>query len=116
MASDTRPPEEHELYVGEEAVVYCFDFTDDPALTGGATIASPAVTLENAKITAGTPVVLVTDFTQLDRAGNTIRTVSAGKGVKVSLTAVTRGTCDVTMKVTASDGQKPGVRARFKVL
>lgn len=116
MPSDTRPVETHELYLGEAALVYCASFEDDPAVTGGATIVSASVLVENAKITAGAAQVITSEFVQYDRDGVTeLASVPAGKGVSVALTPTAKGSCEVTVRAVCSDGQTPAVKARFTV-
>lgn len=116
MPTDSRPPETHELWLGEAALVYCFDFSDEPALTGGATLDSATVTPDSsAKVSAGTPQVLAADFSQYDADGSVVATVAAGEGVKVALTAVARGQTRVVCQATFSDGQRPIIAANFVV-
>lgn len=117
MPSDYRPPEIHELYLTEEALVYCFSFEDDPVICGGATISSvTAVSSDTAKMTVGSPQVNTSVFEQKDRNGVVVRSVPANKGVKVALTTVARGQVSVTVKITCSDGQKPASKAVFNIL
>ena len=119
MPSDSRPPETHELKLGEAALVYCADFSSDPAVTGGATLSSVVgVTAENGKVTVGLgPQINTTaPFIQYDDDGTTpLFTVPQSKGVKFSVTAVTKGQCKVSVQVLCSDGQKPIVDVLFNV-
>lgn len=115
MAADSRPPDTRELYASEGPEVYCFDFTDCPTLTSGGAISAPTVTVDVNRVTLGTPTVLTADFTEYDRNGNVVATVAAGKGVKVTVTGVSKGQCEVKCQVTGSDGQKPVAAANFIV-
>lgn len=115
MPSDTRPPENHDIYVGEGPEVYCANFTKCPTLTNGGTISNPTVVVDVPRVTLGTPQVTTQVFTQLDENGNTIGTVAIGKGVTFTVTGVVKGQCEVKCQVSGSDGQKPIVATIFVV-
>lgn len=115
MPSDSRPPEEHEAYVGE-ALAYCFDFTQDPVLTSGGLIASPTVSVDQpTRITAAGAAVITQPFTQLDQNGNVIGTVAAGAGVSVLLTFLAKGKAEVKCTVVGNNGETPAAVANFTV-
>lgn len=115
MPSDTRPPETHEAYVGE-VLTYCFDFTDDPVLTSGGTIGTPTVTTDQpSRVTVGATLVTTQTFQQLDRNGNVVASVAAGKGVAVTLTFLAKGGAEVKCKVAGSNGETPAAAANFVV-
>jgi hypothetical protein len=117
MASDTRPVETKDAYVSEEAIVYCFSFADEPAVTGGATLSGPTAAVENTRITAGVAQVNGVDFLYYAEDSVTVLgTVPANKGVKVPLTFNSKGSCEVTIKVVCSDGQKPERKVRFRIM
>lgn len=120
MPSDVRDVETKNLFVGESSVIYCFDFSDEPIITSGGSISSPTISSVNsvndATVTYGTPEVLTTAFTQLDRNGLTVGTVASGKGVKVAVTpGATRGQVTATCLVTGSDGSIIGKTVYFKI-
>lgn len=116
MPSDARPPETHELKVGEEDLVYCFDFRNEPAVAAGATMSAPLATSENSsRVAVSSAQVNTEDFVEYDRDGNVVATVPAGYGVKVNVTAVAKGQCRVTCQVTCSDGQRPIIDVNFVV-
>lgn len=116
MPSDSRPPELHELKLGESALVYCADFSNDPAVTGGATLSGPTATADNSAIVAvSNPTVIATDFTQYDSAGLAVDSVPANKGVSFLVQAVKKGQTRVRIQVVCSDGQNPIVDVNFKV-
>lgn len=116
MASDSRPIDVKNLFVGEEAIVYCANFESDPSVAGGATISNPTLTLANGKVTmAVAPSVVSADFVQYDKYGKEVGRVPAGKGVKFSVTAASVGQCRGLVKVDASDGESPEVAVNFVV-
>ena len=118
MPSDNRDPETHRLLKLEESIVYCFDFSNERSVAGGATIASPLVQITDGAslVTLGTPEVLTSDFEDVDENGNVGDTVSIGKGVKVAVTpGSTKGQCTVSCRVTDSTTQKPVRKVIFKV-
>lgn len=115
MANDVRPVETRELKVGERNLVYCFDFSEEPAVTAGNAISSPTLVVENSRVSADTATVLAADFNQYDKAGSVVRTVESGKGVTVLVDGVSKGQCNVKCQVTAADGQKPIQEVNFVV-
>lgn len=119
MTENVRDPDTRDLLVGESALVYCGDFTDDPAVTAGQTLSSPVVTISNGSaslITLGSPTILTADFTVLDRNGNTVDTIAAGKGIKFTVTpGTTKGQCTVTYSALASGGERIGGQVIFRV-
>ena len=116
MPSDSRPPELHELKLGESALVYCADFSNDPAVTGGATLGTPTVTADAAAIvTVSNPTVITADFNQYDAAGLVVDTVPANKGVSFLVLAARKGQTRVRVQVVCSDGQMPIIDINFKV-
>ena len=116
MPSDSRPPELHELKLGESALVYCASFENDPAVTAGATLSSPTVTSDNSAIVAvSNAQVTAAIFYQYDADGLVIDSVPAGKGVSFLVQAVKKGQTRVRVQVACSDGQNPIVDINFKV-
>jgi hypothetical protein len=119
--NDPRPDAEHVVFRGEVDAIYCADFQDYPEVTGGQTLSNgradlssgPAlVTLEDAQINAD-------DFTEIARSGIVEKTVPAGKGVVVSVTAPAiggaKGECYVTFRADKSSGGTLVKRVKFVV-
>jgi hypothetical protein len=115
VPSDFRPPETHELYVGEGPEAYCFDFSECPTITAGGTISSPSIAIDLPKVSVGIPSINTQNFIQYDANGTVIGTVAAGSGVVVSVTALAQGQCEGKCQVQGSDGQKPIAAVIFKV-
>lgn len=93
IATDTLP-----MYTGE-ARVFVFDYQDFPEVQAGETLSSPSVTVASG-LSAGAATVTTADF--YPGAGR--RTVPAGKGVKVTITASTTGSKAVSCTVSTSGG------------
>ena len=118
MPSDSRPPETHELKKGETSIIYCADFSNEPAVTAGATLSSCEIyEVENSRVTAASPQINSSAaFIQYDEDGTTaLHTVPQSKGVKFAATGVSKGRCKVSIRATLSDGQKPIVDVIFDV-
>ena len=116
MSTDIRAPETKTVFVGENALTYCADFSASPAVSAGAALSSPVVAVDVAKVSVGAnPAVNTTNFVEYDAAGLAADVVLAGKGVVFSVTPLAKGQCTVTVLATASDGSKPGKQIVFQV-
>lgn len=118
MPSDTRPPEEHVIFIGESAKTFCADFQDYPEVANGETLSTPSgsVTNGDSLVTLASFTVTSADFVDYDRDGVAEETVPSGKGVSFLVTpGSSRGTCTVTVLVVASGGATLGKQVNFKV-
>jgi hypothetical protein len=122
LASDKRDPEVHELWRSEEAIVYCADFSQEPAVAGGATLDSgPSITVldqpAGGTLTFGAAAVNNDGaFYEYDGSGNVAKTVAVGKGVKAAVTPGSKkGDYVCVFKVTLSNASKPEVPVIFRV-
>jgi hypothetical protein len=104
------------LFLNEAALVYCFDFTNEPAYTSGAVLQSVNITVDTPSVvSAGAGTVLTQVFTQLDQFLNVVGTVPIGGGATTTLTPLRKGESMVRCQGVFSDGQKPIVAARIVV-